>query len=143
MQDCFLKRYKEELKVKQKMYNTNKELDLFKTNEQEINKNKNLTLLEKHVQEIKSIIERKYKKLSRLFHEKIQKFKKQREIDTKSINPKVLKTSNKRIVHLSECSTCNSEKSSFIKEQEPSGLLRKFKIKTPLSKIPLLTDIFI
>lgn len=71
MQDHFLKRHKEELKVKQKMYNTNKELDLFKTNEQEINKNKNLTLLEKHVQEIKSIIERKYKKLSRVFHKKI------------------------------------------------------------------------
>ena len=33
---------------------------------------------------------------------------------------------------------CDSKKLKFIKEQETSGLLSSFEIKTPLSSIPLL-----
>ena len=33
---------------------------------------------------------------------------------------------------------CNSKKLGFIKEQEASGLLSSFGIKTPLSRIPLV-----
>ena len=42
---------------------------------------------------------------------------------------------------LSKCEICGSKKSKFIKQQEPKGLLSKFGIRTPLSKIPLLRDI--
>ena len=39
---------------------------------------------------------------------------------------------------LSKCEVCDSKKSKFIKEQELRGLLSSLRIKTPLSKIPLL-----
>ena len=39
---------------------------------------------------------------------------------------------------LSKCEVCDSKKSKFIKEQEPSGLLSSLGMKTPLSKVPLL-----
>ena len=39
---------------------------------------------------------------------------------------------------LSRRVVCDSKKSKFIKEQEASGLLSSWRIKTPLSKIPLL-----
>ena len=39
---------------------------------------------------------------------------------------------------LSKCEVWDSKKSKFIKEQETSGLLSSLRIKTPLSKIPLL-----
>ena len=42
---------------------------------------------------------------------------------------------------LSKCAICGSKKSKFIKKQEASGLLSKFGIKTPLSKIPILGDV--
>ena len=35
---------------------------------------------------------------------------------------------------LSKCAVCNSKKSKSLKEQEASGLLSSFGIKTPLSK---------
>ena len=59
-------------------------------------------------------------------------------INTESKNPKVAKTKNRRIMLLSKCAVCNSKKSKFIKEQEASGLLSSLRIKTPLSKIPLV-----
>ena len=37
---------------------------------------------------------------------------------------------------LSKCDVCDGKKSKFIKEQEPTGLLRSFRIKTPSNKIP-------
>ena len=43
---------------------------------------------------------------------------------------------------LSRCATCGSKKSRFIKKQETEGLLGNLGINTPLSKIPLLGDIF-
>ena len=42
----------------------------------------------------------------------------------------------------SNCATCNSKKSRFIKEQQSMGMLSNLAIKTPLSKVPLLTILF-
>ena len=61
--------------------------------------------------------------------------------DTENINPKVSKTSNKRIMVLSKCAICRSKKSRFIKNQEAKGLLSNLGINTPLTKVPLLGDI--
>ena len=38
--------------------------------------------------------------------------------NTDSINPKVSKTKNSKTLILSECATCGSKKSKFIKEQQ-------------------------
>ena len=58
--------------------------------------------------------------------------------DTENIDPKVSGTSSGRIMILSKCAICGSKKSRFIKHQEAKGLLSKLRIKTPLSKIPIL-----
>ena len=63
--------------------------------------------------------------------------------NTESINPKVSATSNGRIMILSKFSICGSKKSKFIKNQEEKGLLSSLGIRTPLSKIPLLSDVFL
>ena len=42
----------------------------------------------------------------------------------------------------SKCSVCGIKKSKFMKEQEAKGLLSNLRIKAPLSKIPLLNDLF-
>ena len=62
--------------------------------------------------------------------------------DTENINPKVSKTSNGRTMLLSNCAICGSKKSRFIKNQEAKGLLSNLGIRTPLSKVPILDDIF-
>ena len=62
--------------------------------------------------------------------------------NTENINPVVSKTSNGKTMILSKCAICGSKKSEFIKEQEVKGLLNNLGIRTPLSKIPLLRDIF-
>ena len=61
--------------------------------------------------------------------------------DTENINPKVSKTSNNRIIVLSNCKIYGSKKSRFIKNQEAKGLLNNLGIKAPLSKVPILGDI--
>ena len=61
--------------------------------------------------------------------------------DTENINPRVSKTSNDRTM-ISKCAICGSKKSRFIKNQETKGLLSNLGIKTPLSKVPVLGDIF-
>ena len=58
--------------------------------------------------------------------------------NTESINPKLSKTTNGKIMILSKCATCGSKKSKFIKEQQAKGLLSNLGIRTPLNKIPLL-----
>ena len=55
-----------------------------------------------------------------------------------SKNTKVVRAKNERIMLLSKCVVCNSKKSKFVKQQEPSGLLSSLGIKAPLNKIPLL-----
>ena len=43
---------------------------------------------------------------------------------------------------LSKCAICDSKKPRFIKNQEAKGLLSNLVIRTPLSKVPLLGDIW-
>ena len=62
--------------------------------------------------------------------------------DTESIDPKIVRTKNNRLVMQSKCSICGIKKSRFVKEQEVKGLLSNLGIKTPLSKIPLLNVLF-
>ena len=61
--------------------------------------------------------------------------------NSKSINPKVSKTTNGKAIILSTCAICSSKKSKFIKEQEAKGLLSNLGLRTPLNKIPVLGDI--
>ena len=62
--------------------------------------------------------------------------------DTENIDPKMVKTENNRIITQSKCTVCRIKKSRFVKQQEAKGLLSNLEIKTPLSKIPLLTFCF-
>ena len=61
--------------------------------------------------------------------------------NTENIVPEISSTSNGRAMILSKCAICGSKKSRFIKNQEAKGLLSKWGIKTPLSKVPMLSDI--
>ena len=61
--------------------------------------------------------------------------------NTENIVPEISSTSNGRAMILSKCAICGSKKSRFIKNQEAKGLLSKWGIKTPLSKVPILSDI--
>ena len=47
-----------------------------------------------------------------------------------------------RLMIQSNCATCGSKKSRFIKEQQAMGILSNLGIKTPLSKVPLLNILF-
>ena len=60
---------------------------------------------------------------------------------TENVNSKVIKTKNGRPMFLSKCDVCGNKKSRYIKEQEAKGLLSSLGLKTPLRKIPLLSDI--
>ena len=61
----------------------------------------------------------------------------------KSINLKVLKTKNGRPMLSSKCAVCGSKKLRLIKKQEAKVLLGNLGLKTALSKVPLLGDIFL
>ena len=61
--------------------------------------------------------------------------------NTENINPSVSSTSNGKAMILSKCAICGSKKSRFIKNQEAKGLLSNLRIRTPLSKVPLLGGI--
>ena len=66
---------------------------------------------------------------------------------------KIARTKNERIMPLSKCAVSDSKKSKFIKQQEASGLLgslsleirdleiKSLGIKTPVSKIPLVSHL--
>ena len=58
---------------------------------------------------------------------------------TKSINPKIVRNKQNRYIIQSNCATCGSKKSRFIKEL---GILSNLGIKTPLSQVPLLNILF-
>ena len=62
--------------------------------------------------------------------------------DTGNIDPKMFRTKNNRLLMQSKCSVCKNKKSRFVKEQEAKGLLSNLRIKTPLSKIPLINVLF-
>ena len=61
--------------------------------------------------------------------------------NTESINPRVSRTNNAKTVILSKCAICGSKKSRFIRKKEASRILSNLGFKTPLNKIPLLSDI--
>ena len=64
------------------------------------------------------------------------------EKNSDSTNPKFSATSNGKTMILSKCAIYGSEKSKFIKKQEAKGLLSNIGIRTPLSQVPLLGNIF-
>ena len=49
--------------------------------------------------------------------------------NTKNINPRVSKTSNRKTVLLSKCAICGSKKSRFIKVQEAKRILSSLILK--------------
>ena len=61
---------------------------------------------------------------------------------TKNNNPKIVINKQNRLMIQSNCATCSSKKSRFIKEQQAMGILSNLGIKTPLSKAPLLNILF-
>ena len=61
---------------------------------------------------------------------------------TKNNNPKIVRNRQNRLMIQSNCATCSSNKSTFIKEQQAMGILSNLGIKTPLSKVPLLNILF-
>ena len=58
--------------------------------------------------------------------------------NTENIDPKMFRAKNNRLIMQSKCSACGMKKSRFVKEQETKDLLSNLRIKTPLSKIPVL-----
>ena len=62
--------------------------------------------------------------------------------DTESIDPKMVRTKNDRIIMQSKYSACGIKKSRLLKEQEAKGLLSNLGIKAPFSKVPLLNVLF-
>ena len=61
---------------------------------------------------------------------------------TKSINPKIVRNRQNRYITQSNCATCGSKKSRFLKEEKALGMLSNLRIKTPLSQVPLLNISF-
>ena len=61
---------------------------------------------------------------------------------TKNNNPKIVRNRQNSLMIQSNCATCGSKKSRFIKEQQAMGILSNLDIKTPLSKVPLLNILF-
>ena len=61
--------------------------------------------------------------------------------NTENINLRVSKTSNGTTMTLSKCAVCGNKKSRFITNQQAKGLLSNLGTKTPLSKVPILSDI--
>ena len=62
--------------------------------------------------------------------------------NTKNIILQLSKAINCGTIILSNCAVCGDKKSKFIKKQEAKGLLSNLGIRTLLSKIPILRDIF-
>ena len=61
---------------------------------------------------------------------------------TQNNNPKIVRNRQNRLMIQSNCTTCGSKKSRFIKEQQAMGILSNLGIKTPLSKVLLLNILF-
>ena len=62
--------------------------------------------------------------------------------DTENTDPKMVRTKNNRLIMQSKCPVCGNKRSRFVKEQAAKGLLSNLRIKTPLSKVPLLNVLF-
>ena len=61
---------------------------------------------------------------------------------TKNDNPKVVRNRQNKLMMQSNCATCKSKKSRFIKKQQAMGILSNLGIKTPISKVLLLNILF-
>ena len=61
---------------------------------------------------------------------------------TKSINPKIVRNRQNRYIIQSNCVTCGSKKSKFMKDQKAFRILSNLGIKTPLSQVALLNILF-
>ena len=61
--------------------------------------------------------------------------------NTENSNPNIFKT-NVRLIFQSKCTECKFKKSRFVKEQKAKRLFSSLGLKTRLSKIPFLGDIF-
>ena len=61
---------------------------------------------------------------------------------TKNNNPKIVRNRQNRLMTQSNCTTCDSQRIRFIKEQQAMGISSNLGIKTPLSKVPLLNILF-
>ena len=57
---------------------------------------------------------------------------------TKNNNPKIVRNRQNRLMIQSNCANWGNKKFKFIKEQQAMGILSNLRIKTPLSKVPLL-----
>ena len=62
--------------------------------------------------------------------------------NTENLNSKNFKTKHNTLIMQSKCTDCGIKKTRFVKEQEVKRLLSNLRIKTPLSKIPLLYILF-
>ena len=62
--------------------------------------------------------------------------------DTENISAKMVRTKNNRWVMQSKCPACEIKTSRFVKEQEDKILLSNLGIRIPLTKIPLLNNLF-
>ena len=54
---------------------------------------------------------------------------------TKNNNLKIVRNRQNRLMIQSNCATCGSKKSRFIKEQQAMGILSNLGIKTTLTKV--------
>ena len=61
---------------------------------------------------------------------------------TKTINPEIVRNRQNRLMIQSNCATCGTKKARFIKEQKALGILSNLGIRTPLSQVPLLNNLF-
>ena len=80
-------------------------------------------------------------KVLNLIYKTMSSFRLKCRVNTESVNPRVSKTNNGKIMILSKCAICGSKKSRFIKNREAKRSLSNLGIKTPLSKVPILGDI--
>ena len=62
---------------------------------------------------------------------------------TKSINLKIVRNRQNRLMIQSNCATFGSKKSRFIKEQKALGILSNLGIRTPLSQVPFVKCIIL
>ena len=60
---------------------------------------------------------------------------------TKNINPRVSGTSNGKATILPKCAIYGNKKSRSIKNQKTKGVLINSGLRTPLRKVPILSDI--
>ena len=66
--------------------------------------------------------------------------------DTENIDPKMVRTKNNRLIMQSKSSVCGIKKSRFVSEtllkEQEAKVLSNLRIRTPLSKIPMLNVLF-